>query len=156
MSELDRLTLRAAVLKLLSDRVYKAFKDAKDELAVILGPEGRKAAVLDGDKIATVSVTKSGRVTVSNEPALTRWVQEHYPTEIEELPTIRPAFLDAIKKASEHAGEPCSPLGDLDVPGISIGDPYPTVRKSAGADELVENLWKTGRLSVDGEIKEIE
>jgi hypothetical protein len=37
-----------------------------------------------------------------------------------------------------------------------VGDPYPLVRKTAGADELVEDLWRKGRLSVDGEVREIE
>lgn len=156
MNLLDQLALRAAVLKLLSDKVNAAFKDAKNDMARELGPEGRKNAVLDGEKLASVSVTKSGRVTVSSDIQLTRWVEEHYPTEIEQVNQIRPAFLTAILKASEEAGEPCSPRGDLDVPGISIGDPYPLVRKNAGADELVEKLWQSGRLTLTGEIKEIE
>ena len=156
MHELERATLRAAILKLLADRVNKAFRDAKDEVAQVLGPEGRKNAVLEGNKIASVSVTKSGRVTVSSEALLTNWVRDNYPTEIETVERVRPAFLEQIRKATEEAGEPCSPLGDLDVPGLTIGDPYPTVRKTPGSDELVEKLWKEGRLSVDGDIKELE
>lgn len=155
MSDLDRLTLRAAVLKILSDRVNQAFRDAKDEVAAVLGVEGRKNAVLEDNKIASVSVAK-GRTSVSSEALLTRWVAENYPTEVETVERVRPAFLDQIKKASEAAGQPCSPFGELDVPGIAMGDPYPMVRKTAGADELVERLWQEGRLSVDGEIKELE
>lgn len=155
MSELERATVRAAVLKILNDRVYAAFKAAKDEVASHLGPEGRKNAVLEGNKLASVSVSKSGRITVTNEPALLRWVQENYPTEIETVERVRPAFLDLIKKDTEAAGEPCF-RGELDVPGISVGEPYPLVRKAPGADELVEALWRSGRLSVDGEVKELE
>lgn len=155
MGELDQLALRAAVLKILNDRVYKAFKDAKDAVAMHLGPEGRKNAVLEGNKLASVSVTKAGRVSVNNEAALLRWVQEHYPTEVEQVDRVRPAFLDKIKRDTEAAGEPCY-QGELDIPGLAVGDPYPLVRKTAGADELVEDLWRKGRLSVDGEVKEIE
>lgn len=144
------------MLKLLSDKVNAAFKAAKDDMARELGPEGRKNAVLDGDKIASVSVTKSGRVSVTSEAQFVRWVEEHYPTEIEHVPQVRPAFLEAIKKASEAAGEPCSPRGELDIPGVTVGDPYPLVRKSAGADELLERLWQSGRITLTGEIKEIE
>lgn len=149
------MVLRAAVLKILSDRVNKAFREAKEEAATWLGREGRKNAEFDGMKVAAVSVTKSGRVTI-DENLLTRWVEANYPTEVETVTKIRPGFLDAIKKASETAGEPCSPLGDLDVPGVSIGDPYPLVRKADGADELVEKLWQSGRLSLDGQMKELE
>lgn len=155
MNELERATIRAAVLKLLSDRLNDAFKAAKLEVAQQLGPEGRKNAVLDGHKLASISVTKNGRVSVSDERALTRWVEQNYPTEVETTVKVRPAFLDAIKKASEAAGEPCSPTGELDVPGINIGDPYPMLRKAPGADELIEQMWQAGRLTMDGEVKEL-
>lgn len=154
VGNLDQIVLRAAVLKILSDRVTAAYRAAKDEAAAILGPEGRKNAVLDNRKLAAVSVSKSGRITV-DEAVLTAWVRRMYPSEVEEVTRIRPAFLDAIKKATESAGEPCTPLGDLDVPGITIGDPYPLVRKTEGADELIEQMWQFGRLTVDGEIKKL-
>lgn len=155
MTELDQIVLRAAVLKILSDRITSAFREAKQAAAEHLGPEGRKNAVLDGNKLASVSVSKSGRVTV-DEAVLSRWVEQNYPTEVETVTRIRPGFLDAIKKATDAAGEPCSPLGDLDIPGVSVGDAYPLVRKAAGADELVEKLWQSGRLSLDGQMKELE
>ncbi len=156
MTELDQATVKAAVLKILNDRIAAAFKTAKDEVAAILGPEGRKNAVFDSMKLASVSVTKSGRVTVSNEALLTQWVVDNYPTEVEEVLRVRPAFLDMIKKASEEAGEPCSHNGELDVPGISVGEPFPLVRKAPGADELVDKLWQSGRLSLDGTVRELE
>lgn len=143
------------MLKLLSDRVAKAYRQAKDEVAAQLGPEGRKNAVLDGVKVASVSVTRTGRFSVHNSAVFVDWVARNYPTEIYEEPTVRPAFLEAIKKASEAAGQPCTPDGTLDIPGVSIGDPYPLVRKTAEADLIVENLWMSGRLSIDGEVKEI-
>lgn len=154
MNELDRMAVKAAVLKILNDRVAFAFKAAKAELAELLGPEGRKNAVLDGHKLASLSVSKNGRVTV-NEMLLTAWVAEHYPTEIETVERVRPAFLDLIKRTSEEAGQPCSPMGDLDVPGIEIGEPYPLVRKTPGADEIVEKLWAEHKISIDG-VMEIE
>lgn len=153
--ELDRVVLRAAVLKILSDRVSAAFRDAKEAAADALGPEGRKNAVFEGTKIASLSVTKNGRISV-DEAVLLIWVKKNYPTEVETVERVRPAFVDAIKKATETAGEPCSPLGDLDVHGVNVGIPYPLVRKVPGADELVEKLWQSGRLTVDGEVKELE
>lgn len=156
MGDLDRLATKAAVLKFLADRVYEAYVEARDAVAQELGAQGRKNAVIGGNKIATVSVTETGRVTISNEEALTAWVEEHFPTEVYEKKTIRKAFLDQIKKTSAAAGEPCAPDGTLDVPGVSVSDPHAMVRKTPGGAEVIEELWRTGRLSIDGEIKEIE
>lgn len=156
MNELERATIRAAVLKVLVDRISAAFKKAKEEVAVQLGPEGRKNAVLDGEKLASVSVTKSGRFSIHNADLFRDWVVRNYPSEVFDQPTVRPAFLDAIKKASEAAGQPCTPDGTLDIPGVSMGDPYPLVRKVPGADKIIEDLWRSGRLNVDGELREIE
>lgn len=153
---LNALAIRAAVLKMLADRINFALRDAKKELAAELGPEGRKNAVLMDNKIASVSVTKTGRVSVTSEELLTRWVEENYPTEIEEVVRVRPAFLDRIKKTTEEAGEPCGPGGELGVPGIEIGEPWPVIRKTPGADQLIDQLWREGRLTIDGEIGELE
>lgn len=136
------------------DRVSVAFREAKDALAVELGPEGRKNAVYDGHKLASVSVTKSGRVTV-DEAVLLNWVRASYPTEVETVERVRPAFLSLIKADSDAAGEPCL-RGELDIPGVNVGEPYPLVRKTPGADELVEKLWASGAFSLDGEMKELE
>lgn len=154
-SDLDRKAMRAAALKILADRVNAAFKEAKEALAEALGPEGRKNATFDGMKLASISVSKIGRISI-DERLLTAYVEENYPTEVYSAPKIRPAFLDAIKKATEAAGEPSMPDGTLDVPGVSLGDSWPVVRKTPGADELVEQLWRTGRLTIDGHLKELE
>lgn len=37
-------------------------------------------------------------LSVSDPAALVAWVQQQYPTEVEMVPTIRPAFLDALGK----------------------------------------------------------
>lgn len=156
MKELDQLVARAAVLSVLLDRVKAEYDATRLAVTEALGAEGRKNAVIDGEKLASVSVTKGGRVTVSDEAALTRWVKDRYPTEIYAVEKVRAAWLEQIKKASEAAGEPCAPDGTLDVPGISVGDPYTSVRKERGASEFVEQLWNSGRLSLTGELKELE
>jgi len=156
MTDLDSLAVKAAVLKILNDRVADAFRKAKEDVAEILGPEGRKNAVFEGHKLASVSVSKGGRVSVDDERLLTAWVAENYPTEVEETIKVRPAFLEMIKKCSEEAGEPCGPGGQLDVPGIRVGDPFPLVRKAPGADEIIDRLWREQRLQIDGSLKELE
>lgn len=142
--------MKAAVLKYLSDRVNVEFRKAKEDLARELGPEGRKNAVWAGNKVASVTVSKGGRVTVTSEPRLVDWVCEHYPTEAEEVVRVRPAFLEQIKKSSEAAGEPCGPGGELDIPGISVGEPYPMVRTATGGADLLDQLWREGRITIEG------
>jgi hypothetical protein len=156
VNELERATIRAAVLKVLVDRITAAFKAAKEDVAVQLGPEGRKNAVLGGEKLASVSVTKNGRFSVHNPELFLSWVERNYPSEIYEVPSVRPAFLEAIRKASEAAGQPCTPDGTLDIPGVSMGDPYPLVRKVPGADKIIEDMWQKGRLNLDGDVHELE
>lgn len=151
---LNDLMVRTAVLSVLLDKVKKAYDEARGEACEALGAEGRVNAVIDGQKLGAVSVSKTGRVTI-NEAILTAWVDEHYPTEVVTVKKIRPAFLDAIKRASEAAGQPCAPDGTLDVPGIIIGDPYASFRKADGAAELVEHLWNTGCITIEGQLREL-
>lgn len=156
MTDLNSLAMRAAVLRVLNDRIGDELKSVKDEIQEILGPEGRKNPSWDGLKLASIFVSKSGRFSVSNEKLFTGWVKKNYPDEVEQVWRVRPAFLKMIKEASEIAGEPMMPDGTMDVPGVSLGEPYTTVRKSPDADAVVENLWLTGRLGLDGRMRELE
>lgn len=156
MSDLDQVVTRAAVLKALLDRVAAAYDEARASATEILGAEGRKNAVVGDTKVASVSVTKSGRVSV-NEPVLSRWVAENYPTEVETRAVVRPAFLEAIKRRSQEMGMPCSPTGEVDIPGVFVGDAYCSVRFADGGREVVAELWRQGRIDLEtGTIKEIE
>jgi hypothetical protein len=64
----------------------------------------------------------------------------HYPTETELVVAVRPAFLTAIKTASAEAGQPCTPDGTLDVPGlaVSVGQPFIAARPAPAA---AADLW---------------
>ena len=156
MTDLNNLAIRAAVLKILSDRVNTELKEVKEEIQDILGPEGRKNPTFDGVKLASVFVSKHGRFSVNNKKLFTDWVAENYPTEVHEVLEVRPAFLRMIKEASETAGVPIMPDGTMDIPGVEIGEPYTTVRKDPNADAAVESFWNAGRLGLDGRLKEIE
>lgn len=156
MTDLDALALRVAVFKALFDRVKAEYDTARATLGETLGPEGRKNAVFANQKLASISVTTAGRVSV-DEPKVSRWCAELYPTEVEERPVIRPAFLEQLKSASAAAGEPCSPFGDLDIPGISVGDPFPSCRFAPGGREAIAELWTQGRIDLStGAIRELE
>lgn len=155
--DLNRLALRATIFKVLRDRVDNAYDTARAEAAEELGPEGRKNALYNGAKLASVSVPKTGRFSVSSEVLLLNWVKKYYPTEIELKESVRPAFLTLLRQCTQEAGQPMGPNGELDVPGISLGDPYVMVRPVEGADVLIADLWRSGRIDIEtGTIKEIE
>lgn len=146
--DLDAMAVRAVVLRKLQTRIDEAYRDAKRDLEEALGPEGRKVAYVDSTRLATTWVTKR-RVQI-NTDALLPWVQAHYPEHVEEntitTHTIYGGFLEAIKKATERAGEPCGPGGELDLPGVSLAPGYLAVRAADGGDELIAHLWQQGRL----------
>lgn len=148
---LQELAIRTVVLRRLQEQISRAYDNAKQELAKELGPEGRKVAELDGHRLATTWVTKR-RVQIRTE-LLLPWVEELYPDEIitEMVPavvktSVRDSFVEAIRRATERAGEPCGPGGELDIPGVSLADGYLSVRAAPGADDSISYLWSRGRL----------
>lgn len=155
--DLNKLAVRVAVFKALRDRITASYDAARQDLGQHLGPEGRRNAMVADAKIASMSVSKAGRITVTDERALADWVAAHYPTEVEQKPSVRPAFLRLIRECSEAAGEPCGPGGELDIPGLAIGEPYVIARWAPGGEELIGELWRQGRIGIeDGVIREIE
>jgi hypothetical protein len=148
MAELDDVVLQLAVLRVLQDQIKKRYDEVRQEAVQVLGAEGRKNATWDGQKIAAVSVSKSGRVTIDQDKLLV-YVQENYPTEIENKPSIRPAFLKAITNATAEAGEPCMPDGTLGPPGVSIGEAYAIVRPTWDASDTVRRLWRERKINLD-------
>jgi hypothetical protein len=146
------LAVRAVALKLLGDRVSAASARVKADLAAELTVGDRKTAALtDGTAVGSVTYAK-GRVTarVVNPNALADWVADNFPDEVQ--PQVRPAFLTAILDASKRAGQPMTPDGTLDVPGVVVGasEPYLTVRPDpAATDALVEAVRANGLLALE-------
>ncbi|MCA1185791.1 MULTISPECIES: hypothetical protein [unclassified Saccharopolyspora] len=150
--------LQIAVLRLLLDKVKQASDAAKANGLGRMDPGDRITATYNGQKIAAVSAAEgktSARVT--NPDALAAWVAEHYPTEVEHKPVIRPAFERVLLDLAKKAGEPVAPDGELDVPGIAVsnGDPYITVRPTPEAEQIVTAMLAAGVLDVDGTIHEL-
>lgn len=147
---LDRLSLRAALLQKLQDRVAKELKSARKELETALGNEGRRLLAVDSYRLGTASVTKK-RARVMATDALLDWVQSRYPDDVSEevitTRTLSDQFIAAVKRASESAGEPCGPGGELDIPGVSLVDGYLSVRFADGADDAISYLWRNGKLN---------
>jgi hypothetical protein len=151
VNELDRLTVQTVVLRRLQERLSQAYKEAKTRLEEALGAEGRRAARVGNYRLATATVTKM-RASVF-EPALMRWVEDNYPDAIvEEVVTTRKInskFVEAVKRATEDAGQPCGPGGELDILGVSLLPGYLTVRPAADCDAIIDELWRTGQVGLD-------
>lgn len=153
------LALSAAVLRVLEDRVKQARQQANTTVLSSGDPEDRINAVHKGRKIGSVSITQ-GRVTarITGEDRFARWVAERYPSEVEHKPLVREAFVRAVLEASKQAGQPCMPDGTLDVPGVDVveGEPYVTVRLTSDAAEIVSDMVRTGVITLDGTVHQLE
>lgn len=148
MAELDDVVLQLAVLRVLQDQIKKRYDEVRHQAVEVLGAEGRKNATWEGEKIAAVSVSKSGRVSI-DQAKLLEYVMENYPTEVESLPAVRQAFVKAIMNATAEAGQPCMPDGTLDPPGVSVGEPYASVRPTWNASDTVRRLWRDRKINLD-------
>lgn len=144
------VTLRLAALKALLDKVKDAYGTARNEALVALDPGDRKSAVTDsGRDIGTVSYVK-GRTTlnVSDTAALTAWVQENAPTEVESTVRVRPAYLAALIKRCRVAGRDVFDVTGELVPGLrpTIGEPYVSAKQSDDQYEAFTAAYMEGEL----------
>jgi hypothetical protein len=136
VTDLQGLAVQSVALRVLGDKVAERAAAVKQELADAMTVGDRKTAALgDGTVVGSITYAKaSWTAKVTDSRALARWVQLHYPDEVE--PTVRPAFLSAILAASKQACLPMTPDGTLDVPGIAVvkGDPYISIRPDKAAE----------------------
>lgn len=140
--------LRAAVLKVLSDRIREEYDAARIDIHQALvdvlaesGVAGKVTVNLDGQPIATVSLTggkPSARVV--DEAAFLAWVRKTHPTEIEER--VRPAFTKTVLDAGGIDGN-----GELaDGVDVHAGTPYVSTRFTPDGRAAVAAAWQAGRL----------
>lgn len=93
----------------------------------------------DGTDLGAVSYSngrKAPKVTGPTE--LLAWVKDGYPDEVQNVETIRPAFLSKLLGWCKDYKEPVTPTGEV-IPGIEYaeGDPFLTVRATDDARDRV-------------------
>lgn len=158
MNPRDRVNLVTAVA-VWRDTLKEADVGARSELLTEMATGDRLAAQYDGHVFGAASKV-SGRLSpsVSDPDAFAAFVAEHYPTEVVTKVVVRPAFQSAVLEASRKAGEPCTPDGRLDVPGVTVtqGDPYLVVKPTSDAGQVVARMVADGFLSAMGEVRQIE
>jgi hypothetical protein len=152
MGDVRTLAVQAVAMKVLADQVKARDIGVRRELQAALDVGDRKTATLDdGTKVGAITYA-NGRVTarVNDEQAFTEWVLANYPDEV--VPLVRSSFRDAILKATTGAGQPMTPDGNLDVPGVVLGAsaPYLTVKPNPDAiPALVDAIRANQLLSLD-------
>lgn len=138
MSDPYALARTLLVFKVLTDRMNELRRgDLMDEAAKVM-PPGTRLPVLVGDEHAGwVQMPKpTTSVTVTDESALRAFVTERFPTEVETVTRVRPAFLEALKRAArDHNGWVDRDSGEVTpIPGIKVEAGTPSPRTSPGPD----------------------
>lgn len=138
------------VLKVLSERLREAKTPLEAHARELMEPSDRTAVKMGDELLGTVTVVNGRRTPrVADERALLAWVKDQYPSEVQTVETVRPAFVKAVLDAARDFGEPVDPrTGEVGVPGVVVGtgESYPMIRLTADADAVVATAWQAGRL----------
>lgn len=131
--------VQAAAVSQLAEAVKAADVEAKRRVLEEYGPGDRVEARVNKESIGTVSVAK-GRESfkVVDDAAFLAWVEEHHPGEVETVKKVRDGFRKNIGQVVKDTGE----VPDGVEP--TVGDPYVSVRKSAGQKQAFAGLYREG------------
>jgi hypothetical protein len=183
---MNHRALRLAALSHISKRLTTWDKQARADLGDTLN-QGDRVTVyspLDPDRpIGSITKTRPKPVAkVTDEDALTEWLDEHYPNAVEHKQVVdgshhevtavlaehaphllrthlvaRPWAVASILRASEKAGRPAASEGELDVPGVEVTQPPSALQVvlTADAAELLGGLFRAGLLGLDDVAKEL-
>lgn len=151
--------LRAAVLKALKDLIAAEETVARQDMAADFAVASEQLGDLksivvklpDGSKVATVSLTE-GRTTwqVTDEPAFLAWVTDNFPSEVETVTRVRPAFVPAMQKMYTVEGDVVVGPSGLVAEGVTVtaGAPFTSVRYTPEGRTAISDAWQAGRLDV--------
>lgn len=148
--------MQLVATKVLAAKVADHANALKAEMSAALDPGDRKVAALDdGTKVGTVTYT-NGRasVTVTDDVALTAWVQANYPDEVTTVVAVRPAFRAALLDAAKAAGAAVDVRTGEPLPGVSVrdGEPFLTVKPDAdGLHALLHAIRASQLLALESE-----
>lgn len=173
--------LNIAVVTFLAKVVKKANDNARVAAGHLLDDgEGVPLRTPSGMKVGQAKRTDPERkATVTGPAALDAWIRKNYPDQVEETEEVSPdtdAVLAVLRQhapelvvrtsrvaarmvpdvlaASEAAGEPMGPDGELDVPGVQVEKPRGvltiTFDRKTGAAAIGE-MWQAGLIQLDGD-----
>jgi hypothetical protein len=132
-----------AMCKWLKDQVKTWEAAAKDVLSHALTTGEKSAAISpDGQVLGFVTAAKGKRsMKIDNEAGFLAWVQQRYPTEVEQ--SVRPAFVKACQEKTLKYGALIDGAGEV-CPHVSLheGDGYTMVTLNELADYLIRERFK--------------
>jgi len=179
----DDLVLKAAALKTISDFTKDRYDETRAELSGVMNRGDRLIArsPLTEEKLGAVYMTDPATTCrVSDIPALTEWMTEHYPeltengyqvigSEAEVVAVLfehAPHLLRQVRKVTGEAlselkaacvslGTVMGPGGEADVPGLELQEPeaFVACKPAETALQSVMDLYRAGRLDLDGTVR---
>jgi len=120
VNETDRqLAGRAIVAKVFVEEATRLAKAVRDVVEPGLEPGEHITAQLgDGTRVGKVRRNERSVVAVTTDAdALLKWCRKNRPDEVELVPTIRPAFLEYLRKQCKEHGFAFDAEGEI-IPGI--------------------------------------
>jgi len=143
VNETDRqLAGRAIVAKVFVEEANRLAKAVRDVVEPGLEPGEHITAQLgDGTRVGKVRRNERSQVAVTTDPdALLKWCQVNRPDEVQLIPTIRPAFLEHLRKQAKEHGYAFDAVSGEVIPGIEgqEGSASFVVTPTAEGRELVK------------------
>jgi hypothetical protein len=148
MSNVQQAGVRAAVLKVLAELVKGAYEEARaeadGELADLNGSLGVATVELKlptGDTIAQLTQSQSKQKVDVDERQLLAYCKREYPTEVEAVESVRPAFRKALLGRLEVVdGKAVDPRTGVVLEFVTVTPPGPggttLTFKTAGRDRV--------------------
>lgn len=135
MSTKTELANRAAIASWIRKRAAAILADTKRDLADIMDEGDRSYAIVDGDKIGTVSVSSPEvKPAITDPAAFTAWVKANKPDAIEE--TVADWY-----KATANLAAVIAKTGEVpDGVEMVAGAPTVSVRVSGKQEEALSEL----------------
>jgi hypothetical protein len=140
---------RAGFWQVVEQRAKQLKDEAKADLKQ-LQPGDAVQGKWHGQPVAKASMVHGRtKLVVTDEQALLDWVTDLHPTEL--VYQVNPAFMKQLETRAKELGHPVDSNGEL-VPGVELveGEPYVSVRKAEGAEMVIAELFRTGKVGLDG------
>lgn len=176
-----QLALALVALKYAADHITPTQRQLRATAATVLDAKDRVTAVIDGATLGTITKAAPKPTVSIDWEVWGPWMAEHWPSRVERgwvvdsnhvdtaITVLRehaPELLTTAEhvaswavsetvKLSEAAGRPVGPGGELDMPGVTVSTPdgSVSVRIEAGAGEIIAELWRSGRIALDGTLR---
>ncbi|NUR80746.1 MAG: hypothetical protein HOQ21_09920 [Dermatophilaceae bacterium] len=94
--------------------------------------------------------------TISDDlDAVIAFLKEHAPHLVRTVEVVAERMVPDVLAASEIAGQPMGPDGELDVPGVVVRKPDGVlqIRLDKSAREAIGEMWTAGLINIDGTLR---